>query len=77
MKIENVFADKTDDELFEIYKDILKGNEEGLRPEAFTPYIKQVREAIGVGMSVFEGWKMVNTMFYEEVAKRFFSKYSK
>lgn len=66
----NPFEDKTDNNLKSIYEEILIAREEGLRPRILDPYIQKVRDTYN--LSVLEGWKFTEQLFWEEVAKRYF-----
>ena len=71
--MKNVFEETSNDELFEIYKNVKTSEEQGLRPKMFDPYIEAVRNTLGKdNFSVAEGWKTVRMMFFEEVTDRFF-----
>ena len=66
----NPFEDKTDNNLKSIYEEILIAREEGLRPRILDPYIQKVRDIYN--LSVLEGWKLTEQLFWEDVAKRYF-----
>lgn len=40
----DIFRDIPDCELYSIYKDILKSEEDGLRPKSLDPYAKKIQE---------------------------------
>lgn len=66
----NPFEDKTDNNLKSIYEEILIAREEGLRPRILDPYIQKVRDVYN--LSVSDGWKFTEELFWEEVARRYF-----
>lgn len=68
----NVFNTCTDPELKTIYKEILSGREEGLRPKIIDPYIEKVREKYPLTFA--EGWRYAEKEFWDEVGERFFLK---
>ena len=68
--MKNPFEDKTDDELKDIYKEIFKAREEGLRPRILDSYIQEVCD--NYPFNVAEGWKFTEQLFWEEVARRYF-----
>lgn len=76
MDIFEIFAGVPDKEMFEIYKDILSGEEAGLRPRSLDPYAKQLKEICHFEM-LSQSTKFAVELFYEEIAKRYFQNYDK
>ncbi len=68
--MKNPFENKTDEELKVIYKEIFKSREKDLRPRVLDPYIQDVRCIYP--LTVSEGWKFTEQLFWEEVARRYF-----
>lgn len=69
----NVFKNVTNEELLEIYKDILGSKELGIGPRSLDPYAREIREKCH--FDVFsEATNFVIKLFYEEVASRFFKR---
>lgn len=68
--MEDLFDGKTDEELKIVYEEILRAREDGLRPRILDSYIEEVRSVHP--LSVAEGWKFTEQLFWEEVAKRYF-----
>ena len=66
----NPFENRTDEELKIIYKEILKTRQEGLRLRILDSYIQDVRCVYP--FTVSEGWKCIEQLFWEEVARRYF-----
>lgn len=66
----NPFNNKTKETLEIIYREIKNSKEEGLRPRILDSYIQEVRSVYP--LSVSEGWKFTEQLFWEEVAKRYF-----
>lgn len=67
----NAFAETNKEDLHTLYKARLRGEKDGLRPKNFDPYIEQVQKITQLPFAV--AWKMVDDMFLQEVAKRYFS----
>lgn len=69
--IAELFNNVQDSELKDIYEEILSARKDGLRPRCLDPYINKVRETYP--LSVGEAWRYTEGLFWEEVAKRYFS----
>lgn len=65
------FKDCSQKELKYIYKGILKGREEGLRPRCMDKYIEKVRTAYNT-LDVAGAWKYTEGLFWDEVGRRYF-----
>lgn len=68
--MKNLFENVTDNNLKSIYEEIFIAREEGLRPRILDPYIQKVRDVYN--LSVADGWKFTEELFWEEVARRYF-----
>lgn len=66
----DVFRAADYEELKHIYKEILKGREEELRPRCLDPAIEEVRKVYN--MSIGEAWRYAEGLFWEEVGRRYF-----
>lgn len=71
MDIFKLFKDISDEEMLEIYKDILGSKEVGLRPRSLDSYAKQLKETCRFEM-LSQATKFAIELFYEEVAMRYF-----
>ena len=69
----NVFQSETDEKMKELYTERLRGREEGLRPKVFDPFIVQVQNMYQYSFG--EAWSQTDTMFLEEVARRYFARH--
>lgn len=67
----NVFSETSEEELLHIYKEILQGREDGLRPRCLDKYIQVIQQKYP--LSFGEGWRYAENSFWEEVARRYFS----
>lgn len=67
----NVFSDVSEKELLHIYKEILQGREDVLRPRCLDKYIQIIQQEYP--LSFGEGWRYAEIFFWEEVARRYFS----
>lgn len=68
--MKNLFESVTDNNLKSIYEEIFIAREEGVRPRILDPYIQKVRDVYN--LSVSDGWKITEELFWEEVARRYF-----
>ena len=68
-----IFKNVTDAEMVEMYKDIQKSKEEGLRPRRLDEYVNIIKEKCHFEM-LSQATDFTVKLFYEEVAKRYFSK---
>ena len=68
----DIFKDVPNDELKTIYDDILKSEEDGLRPKSLDPYAEKLREICKFEM-FSQATNFAKELFYKEVAKRYFS----
>lgn len=68
--MKNPFENKADEELKIIYKEIFKSREKGLRPRILDSYIQDI--CCVYPLTVSEGWKFTEQLFWEEVARRYF-----
>lgn len=66
-----LFKDISDEEMLEMYKDILGSKEMGLRPRSLDSYAKQLKETCRFEM-LSQATNFVIELFYEEVALRYF-----
>lgn len=66
-----VFQEESDDELCYIYKQILKGRDDGLRPRCLDKYIEKVRKVYST-LSFAEAWRHTEKLFWDEIGKRYF-----
>ena len=66
-----LFKDISDEEMLEMYKDILGSKEMGLRPRSLDSYAKQLKETCRFEM-LSQAANFVIELFYEEVAMRYF-----
>ncbi len=66
-----LFKDISDEEMLEMYKDILGSKEMGLRPRSLDSYAKQLKETCRFEM-LSQATNFVIELFYEEVAMRYF-----
>lgn len=67
----DIFRDIPDCELYSIYKDILKSEEDGLRPKSLDPYAKKIQEICRFKM-FSQATNFTKELFYKEVARRYF-----
>ena len=74
-RINNIFSDTGNEEMKAIYKQILAGREEGLRPRILDSYIRKVMSTYHMGFA--DAWSFTEELFWDEVGKRFFEKESK
>lgn len=68
-----LFKDISDEEMLEMYKDILGSKEMGVRPRSLDPYAKKLKETCRFEM-LSQATNFVIEIFYEEVAMRYFRK---
>lgn len=66
-----LFKDISDEEMLEMYKDILSSKEMGVRPRCLDPYAKKLKETCRFEM-LSQATNFVIELFYEEVAMRYF-----
>ena len=66
-----VFQKVTDKELLDIYKDITKSKELGIRPRSIDKYMERIKES-GHVETISQAIDLTINMFYEEVAMRYF-----
>lgn len=66
-----LFKDTSDEEMMEMYKDILGSKEIGVRPRRLDPYAKKLKEVCHFEM-LSQATNFVIEIFYEEVAMRYF-----
>lgn len=66
-----LFKDISDEEMLEMYKDILGSKEMGVRSRSLDPYAKKLKETCRFEM-LFQATNFVIEIFYEEVALRYF-----
>lgn len=66
-----LFKDISDEEMLEMYKDILDSKEMGVRPRSLDPYAKKLKETCRFEM-LSQATNFVIEIFYEEVALRYF-----
>lgn len=69
--MDNVFKNESYDTLKSLYLDIIKRNDDGLRPLSLDPYIREVRN-IYPFLDFGEAWKYTEKMFFYEVGERYF-----
>lgn len=67
---DNPFEEKDKEELRVLYKDRQEAQKQGMRPRSFDPHIKQMQEKLG--MTFGDAWRYTDTVFLEEIAKRYF-----
>ncbi len=67
----DIFRDIPDCELYSIYKDILKSEEDGLRPKSLDSYAKKIQEICRFEM-FSQATNFTKELFYKEVARRYF-----
>ena len=70
-----LFKDVSDDEMLEMYKDILGSKEMGVRPRSLDTYAKQLKEICHFEM-LSQATNFVLELFYEEIAMRYFKSIS-
>ena len=66
-----LFKDVSDEEMLEMYKDILGSKEMGVRPRSLDTYVKQLKEICHFEM-FSQAINFAIELFYEEVAMRYF-----
>lgn len=66
-----LFKDVSDEEMLEIYKDILCSKEIGIRPRSLDPYAKRIKEICHFEM-LSQATNFIIEIFYEEIAMRYF-----
>lgn len=69
--MENIFEKVPKEQLKYLYEQILDGKDKGLRPRCLDDYIHEVKSKYP--LSFGEAWKYTEELFWEEVAKRYFS----
>lgn len=65
-----------DAELFELYQDKLEGDKQGMRPQKFDEYARLVMEFMAERDSkigIYNAYEMVLKVFYDEIARRYFT----
>lgn len=67
-----LFSKTSDVELNYIYEEIVKGRENGLRPQCLDIYIRKVRDTYPA-LSFGEAWRYAENAFWDEVGYRHFS----
>lgn len=68
----DIFKDVSDGELKIMYDDILKSEEDGLRPKSLDPYAEKLRNICKFEM-FSQATNFVKELFYKEIAKRYFA----
>lgn len=71
-----LFKNVSDEEMLEMYKNIMESKETGMRPKSLDPYAKQLKEACHFEM-MSQATNFVIELFYEEVAMRYFNEINK
>lgn len=69
----NIFKNVSDEEMLEIYKDILGSRVLGMRPRTLDDYAYQIKEKCHFEV-LSQATKFAVDLFYEEVASRYFEK---
>lgn len=64
------FKDLDKEEMKRLYEDRQQAQKQGLRPRSFDPYIKETQNEFM--MSFGDAWRYTDTVFLEEIAKRYF-----
>ena len=67
-----LFKDVSNEEMLEMYKDILGSKEIGMRPRSLDTYAKKLKETCHFEM-LSQGTNFAIEIFYEEVALRYFT----
>lgn len=67
----DIFKKVSNEDLHEVYKEIIGSKELGLRPKALDPYIRIIKDSCNFSMTS-EAWKFTEELFFKEVASRFF-----
>lgn len=68
-----IFKDTSDDELLEIYGNILENKEFGMSADSLKKYVNKIKEICNF-QSTSQGYKMTEELFYDEVAMRYFNR---
>lgn len=68
-----LFKNISDEEMLEMYKDILGSKEMGVRPRSLDQCARKLKETCGFEM-LSQATNFVIEIFYEEVAMRYFRK---
>lgn len=71
-KMDNIFENESKEQLGYLYEQILEGRESGLRPRCLDDYIRKVQS--NYPLTFGESWRYTEQLFWEEIAKRYFSK---
>lgn len=66
-----IFKNISDDELLEIYKDILESKEFEMSADSLKEYVNKIKEICNF-KSASQGYKMTEELFYDEIAMRYF-----
>lgn len=69
----DIFKNASENELKIIYDDILKSEEDGLRPKSLDVYAEKLREICKFEM-FSQATNFAKELFYKEIAKRYFTK---
>lgn len=72
-EMDELFKNVSDEQLNFIYRKILAGRAEGLRPRCLDEYIRKVQEFFPLTFS--EAWSYAEKAFWDEVGRRYFSKF--
>jgi hypothetical protein len=68
-----IFKSVSDEELCEIFKDILKSEELGIRPRSLDEYSQKLKEMCKFDM-LPQAFKFAEELYYREIAKRYFKR---
>lgn len=66
-----IFENVSDEDMMEMYKDILESKESGIRPRSLDKYANEIKEKCHFEM-LSQASNFVIELFYEEVALRYF-----
>lgn len=67
----DIFKDCSESELENIYLDVIKSEEEGLRPKSLDTYSNQIKSICRFEM-LSQATKLTTELLYKEIAKRYF-----
>ena len=68
----NIFEGVSKDGLKSIYEDVLRSEEDGIRPKSLNSYAEKLRE-IYEFETFSQATSLAKKLFYKEIAKRYFA----